>query len=339
MKNYKRNERGRFRTHTAIAAAAAANAAAKPNVGDLDVRSAADAGKLNSVIKNGNTTLILIYADWCGHCHKYIPTWTDLEKTPGRKANMARVHYDMQEKVPAIAEAKIQGYPSVVKVLPSGELEEYETPESEEPTNALPAMRDMSEMKKELTAALPSAPVGAVPAAALPASANSVFTVPAKPIAAVAASDRKAFAPIRAAVQPRRAAQPRRAFSNTRKNNKKNAGLPAMASAPAALAPRDEQIPGLQDGIIYQGGARRRRQTRKQRGGMAGLASAFMGAIKAAGPAALLLLAHGVLSDRKKEMKTLGGFKGPKKQTRRASTRKAHRKAHRRQTRSQARRS
>lgn len=315
MKNYKRNERGRFRTHTAIAAAAAANAAAKPNVGDLDVRSAADAGKLNSVIKNGNTTLILIYADWCGHCHKYIPTWTDLEKTPGRKANMARVHYDMQEKVPAIAEAKIQGYPSVVKVLPSGELEEYETPESEEPTNAVPAMRDMSEMKKELTAALP-------------ASANSVFTVPAKPIAAVAASDRKAFAPIRAAVQPRRA------FSNTRKNNKKNAGLPAMASAPAALAPRDEQIPGLQDGIIYQGGARRRRQTRKQRGGMAGLASAFMGAIKAAGPAALLLLAHGALSDRKKEMKTLGGFKGPKKQTRRASTRKQ-----RRQTRSQARRS
>ena len=105
-----------------------------------------------------------------------------------------------------------------------------------------------------------------------------------------------------------------------------------MASAPAALAPRDEQLPGLQDGIIYQGGARRRRQTRKQRGGMAGLASAFMGAIKAAGPAALLLLAHGALSDRKKEMKTLGGFKGPKKQTRRASTRKQ-----RRQTRSQAR--
>ncbi len=322
MKNYKRNERGRFRAHTVAAAAAA-----KPNVGDLDVRSATDASKLNSLLKNGNITLILIYADWCGHCHKYLPTWSDLEKTPGRKANMARVHYDMQEKVPAIADAKIQGYPSVVKVLPSGELEEYETPESEEPTNAVPDMRDMSEMKKELTAALPSAPTGAIPAA------ESVFVAPAPapaPAAAAAASNRKAFAPVRAA---QRVMQPRRAFSNTRKN-KKNANLPAAAaSAPAALAPKDEQIPGLQDGIIYQGGARRRHQTRKQRGGMAGLASAFMGAIKAVGPAALLLLAHGALSDRKKEMKTLGGYKGPKKQTRRASSRKAFTRNAHRQTR------
>jgi thiol-disulfide isomerase/thioredoxin len=305
MKNYKRNERGRFRTHTAIAAAAAANAAANvadPNVGDLDVRSTTDANKLNSLIKNGNITLILIYADWCGHCHKYLPTWSELEKTPGRKANMARVHYDMQEKVPAITNAKIQGYPSVVKVLPSGELEEYNIPESEEPTNALPAMRDMPVMKKELIA--PAAPAAAAPASNM----------------------KRAFAPQRA--MPR--AMPRRAVSNTRKNNKAAKAAQPASAPPAigrpAFAPRsDEEIPGLQNGIIYQGGARRRstRRSGKQRGGMAGLASAFMGAIKAAGPAALLLLAHGALSDRKKEMKTLGGFKGPKKQTRRASTRRA----------------
>jgi thiol-disulfide isomerase/thioredoxin len=293
MRNYKRNERGRFRAHTA----AAAHVPAKPNVGDLDVRSMNDAKKLNSLLENGNITLILIYADWCGHCHRYLPTWSELEKTPGRKANMARVHHDMQENVPAIAEAKIQGYPSVVKVLPSGELEEYKTPESEESTNALPSMRDTDEMKKELFAA-PAAPA-----------------VPAAP-----ASNKKwAFAPQHA--MPRMGQ--RRVVSNTRKNKAVAKPVQPASAPPAFAAPADEQLPGMQNGVIYQGGARRSTRRSSQRGGMAGLANAFMGAIKAAGPAALLLLAHGALSNRKKEMKTLGGFKGPKKQTRRASTRKA----------------
>jgi thiol-disulfide isomerase/thioredoxin len=131
-----RNERGRFRAPTAAERG-------------VDIRADADMPKLDSMFHSGATTFVLIYADWCGHCHRYLPTWSQMETTPGRTANMARVHYDMQEKIPALKKANIEGYPSVVKVLPSGKLEEYDVGDSK--TNAVPEMRDEDVMKKNLT--------------------------------------------------------------------------------------------------------------------------------------------------------------------------------------------
>lgn len=133
-----RNDKGRFREPSALER-------------NVDIRKEEDVGKLESMLKNGGITFVLIYADWCGHCHRYLPTWSDLEKTPGRTANMARVHYDMQEKIPSIASAKIQGYPSVVKVKPDGSVESYTPEGSSEATNAIPMMRDTDAMTRELT--------------------------------------------------------------------------------------------------------------------------------------------------------------------------------------------
>ena len=115
----------------------------------LDVRSEKEVNKLNSLMNQAPFTLVLIYADWCPHCHEYLPTWDEFANLPGRNANMAKVHFDMQEKIPAIANAKINGYPSVIKVLPDGTIEEFKN-ESGESTNALPNMRDKNEMIKNL---------------------------------------------------------------------------------------------------------------------------------------------------------------------------------------------
>ena len=115
----------------------------------LDVRKESQINQFNALLKQQPFTLVLVYADWCPHCHEYLPTWKKLGNLPGRNANMARVHFDMQEKIPSIANAKIQGYPSVIKVLPDGTIEEHVTEEGET-TNALPNMRDINEMKKNL---------------------------------------------------------------------------------------------------------------------------------------------------------------------------------------------
>jgi thiol-disulfide isomerase/thioredoxin len=113
------------------------------------VRSPDDISTFNSLVKKGPKTVVLIHADWCGPCQNYKPMWKELESTPGRIANMAMVHHDMVEKIDLLKNAKIPGYPSVLKLFPDGRIEEYND-KSKKSTNSLPHMRDVGSMVTEL---------------------------------------------------------------------------------------------------------------------------------------------------------------------------------------------
>jgi thiol-disulfide isomerase/thioredoxin len=118
----------------------------------IDVRSKNEIPAIESLFSKGPSTYVLIYADWCPHCVEYKPTWMNLANMPGRNVNMACVHYNMQETIPQIKDAKINGYPSVIKVLPSGKVEEYTDNENGETTNVIPTnIRDIESMKKEIS--------------------------------------------------------------------------------------------------------------------------------------------------------------------------------------------
>ncbi len=118
----------------------------------VDVRSNDEIPMIESLFSKGPSTYVLIYADWCPHCVEYKPTWMNLANMPGRNVNMACVHYNMQESIPEIKDAKINGYPSVIKVLPSGKVEEYTDNENGEKTNVIPTnIRDIESMKKEIS--------------------------------------------------------------------------------------------------------------------------------------------------------------------------------------------
>jgi hypothetical protein len=82
-----------------------------------------------------------------------MPKFKSLAKTPGRISNMAAVNETVLKSIPELSEAKITGYPSVIKVDSDGKIEEYTVPGSPEPTNVVPDMNDESVMRTLLTTA------------------------------------------------------------------------------------------------------------------------------------------------------------------------------------------
>jgi hypothetical protein len=95
--------------------------------------------------------LILIYADYCGHCHRYKDDiWDDLASIPNRRAGLGSIHYDQLEQTP-FANAKIDGYPSVILVGKDKVPAEFQSVETGASTNALPDARNQEVLKTILT--------------------------------------------------------------------------------------------------------------------------------------------------------------------------------------------
>ena len=120
----------------------------KPQESDISVRSPEHVEDLEKLVKIGPVTFILVHADWCGPCQSYKPIWSELERSPGRTANMAMIHHDMVEHSPLLKKAKIPGFPTVLKVYSNGKIEEYKT--DNQKTNSVPNIRDKETMLNEL---------------------------------------------------------------------------------------------------------------------------------------------------------------------------------------------
>jgi hypothetical protein len=121
---------------------------------NIDVKTIEDVGKLVEHIKNNVVTLMLIYADWCGHCGPFKEgIWKKLAGMKNRKVAMAQVNEKMLEHVKNhIPNLKIDGYPTNVLVGKDMTPATMTDAETGEPTNALPNTRDMASMTKLVTA-------------------------------------------------------------------------------------------------------------------------------------------------------------------------------------------
>jgi len=132
-----RNEKGRFKASPPI-----------------DVREPSQIKEAEALLKRGPKTVVLIYADWCGHCQTYKPLWNKMIENPDRQAQVISVKEDIFPQIGMIKKANIQGYPSVIEVSPSGIIKEFKVSGSSESTNAVPYMRDenkMNQVLKEVT--------------------------------------------------------------------------------------------------------------------------------------------------------------------------------------------
>lgn len=110
----------------------------------VDIRDENQLKELDKRIKIGPVTLVLVYADWCGHCQRFKPMMEQLENIPGRTIQTARIRDDMFPKS-SISSAKIEGYPTLMLVEKSGKVASFKN-ENGEVTNAIPDHANMENM-------------------------------------------------------------------------------------------------------------------------------------------------------------------------------------------------
>ncbi len=84
----------------------------------LHVTKAAQFGQLKSLMGKSPVILVLVYADWCGHCQHFKPDWKSLEQLPNRNMAMVSIRDDVFSASPLNNMVTAEGYPTIAVVKP-----------------------------------------------------------------------------------------------------------------------------------------------------------------------------------------------------------------------------
>lgn len=122
----------------------------------LKVDSAKGIGALEKVLKDGKITIVLIYADWCGHCHKFMENVWEPSCQKEAIHNRAAVREDVLPQT-SLKGANFDGYPSVIVVNEKGEIEEFN--KDGKTTNAIPQPKSEAELTQIANAEVEPIPV------------------------------------------------------------------------------------------------------------------------------------------------------------------------------------
>ena len=122
----------------------------------IDINKASMIGELGKRIKKG-LTIVLVYANWCGHCHTYKPKFDELQEHKNRAVETASVEsevWNAAQKKLNIKNGAIEGYPSVIAVSPEGTVVNFRDSEGSM-TNTVPDHNNMGYMKSIMENGLP----------------------------------------------------------------------------------------------------------------------------------------------------------------------------------------
>ena len=118
----------------------------------MDVRSRKQVKGFEDLLTKGPLTLVLVYADWCGACHRFREnTWKDIQNLPNKSVNITSVREDVFPET-SLKNTKINYYPSLLLVGNNKKPAEFTSPKGET-TNVLP------NNSKELLSKIVTSPV------------------------------------------------------------------------------------------------------------------------------------------------------------------------------------
>lgn len=95
-------------------------AARKAAPATIDIKNSADVKKALDVLGKHPLVVVLVFANWCPHCHTFMEQWNKYKKTPNRNTPMISVEQtQMNELLPHIkqpdgAPMSVDGFPTVL---------------------------------------------------------------------------------------------------------------------------------------------------------------------------------------------------------------------------------
>lgn len=101
---------------------------------------------LEKALKSGKINIILVFAEWCGACHKFRKNiWEPMLKKNAIH-NRVAVRDDMVGNT-SLANAKFDYLPSILVVDEKGKLQDFEAPDGQA-TNAMPTPKSVEDMTR-----------------------------------------------------------------------------------------------------------------------------------------------------------------------------------------------
>jgi hypothetical protein len=137
----------------------------------IDVRSKNMIGNFEQLLGRGPLTLVLIYADWCGACHRFRDeVWSPLTQLKNATMNRAAIREDMIANT-SLANVERKFYPTLLLVGKDKKTATF-VDENGAATPAMPRKPTLDEDKESLTA-LVNSPTPLLPATAATTVANN----------------------------------------------------------------------------------------------------------------------------------------------------------------------
>jgi hypothetical protein len=113
----RRNSHGRFRSRSRRTVSATAGRV-------LRMSSPSQYRAVESLIRKGPMTIMLVYSPSCPHCHTYMPLWKEMCAMKRRRANLVSMEASTYDETPMAKSQPVSGVPTVLFVDKHGRVTE-----------------------------------------------------------------------------------------------------------------------------------------------------------------------------------------------------------------------